>query len=78
MNPRDTLTPREREVCALLTEGASNRRIATTLVVTENTVEFHLRNIFDKLRVCNRTQAAMRFIETGAITTPTQSGSNCR
>jgi DNA-binding NarL/FixJ family response regulator len=73
MNPIDTLTPREREVCALLTDGASNHRIATTLFVTENTVEFHLRNIFQKLHVCNRTQAAMQSIKMVAFRSPTPS-----
>jgi LuxR family maltose regulon positive regulatory protein len=73
MNPSDTLSPREREVCDLLTDGASNHRIATTLFITENTVEFHLRNIFRKLNVCNRTQAAMRCIKMAAFRTLTPS-----
>lgn len=44
-----TLTPRERDVLALMTEGRSNGAIARRLVVTERTVESHVAAIFDKL-----------------------------
>jgi DNA-binding NarL/FixJ family response regulator len=44
-----TLTPREREVLALMAEGCSNHAIAGTLYVTEGAVEKHVRNIFGKL-----------------------------
>lgn len=43
------LTAREREVLALMAEGRSNQAIATSLVVTEKTVETHVANIFSKL-----------------------------
>lgn len=45
----DELTAREREVLALMAEGRSNQAIATSLVVTEKTVETHVANIFSKL-----------------------------
>jgi DNA-binding NarL/FixJ family response regulator len=48
-SPLDELTPREREVLALLAEGLSNRAIAERLVVTERTVEAHVKQIFMKL-----------------------------
>ncbi len=48
-DPLDALTPREREVLALMAQGASNTRIAETLVVTSGAVEKHIRNIFSKL-----------------------------
>ncbi len=48
-DPLDALTPREREVLALMAQGASNTRIAETLVVTSGAVEKHIRNIFTKL-----------------------------
>lgn len=48
-DPLDALTPREREVLALMAQGASNARIAQTLVVTHGAVEKHIRNIFTKL-----------------------------
>lgn len=45
----DTLTPREREVLAMMAEGRSNTAIAAVLVVTERAVEKHISNIFAKL-----------------------------
>jgi DNA-binding NarL/FixJ family response regulator len=53
------LTDREREVLDLVAEGLTNRQIAERLVVSENTVRAHLRNILDKLHVNNRVQAAL-------------------
>jgi DNA-binding NarL/FixJ family response regulator len=52
------LTHREVEVLSLVTQGASNRGIAESLVISEHTVRAHLRNILDKLRLDNRIQAA--------------------
>src|SRR3954468_15602985 len=48
-DPLDELTPREREVLALMAEGCSNSAIATQLVVTERAVEKHVTNVFAKL-----------------------------
>ena len=48
-DPLAELTTREREVLALLAEGRSNSAIAQSLVVTESTVEAHIRHIFAKL-----------------------------
>ena len=53
-----TLTPRELEILSLVAQGASNSRIAGTLWVTEQTVKFHLSNVYRKLGVANRTQAS--------------------
>jgi DNA-binding NarL/FixJ family response regulator len=50
-NPLDQLTDREREVLALMAEGRSNRAIAQQLVVTEHTVEKHVKNIFATLHL---------------------------
>ena len=53
----DALTEREREVLELLVQGiTSNRDLAERLVVSENTVKYHLRNILDKLHLQNRAQ----------------------
>ncbi|MCU1486382.1 MAG: two component transcriptional regulator, LuxR family [Actinomycetia bacterium] len=48
-DPLDRLTPREREVLALMAEGRSNGAIAEALVVSDGAVEKHVRNIFTKL-----------------------------
>jgi DNA-binding CsgD family transcriptional regulator/tetratricopeptide (TPR) repeat protein len=53
------LTPREREVAALVAGGMTNRAIAAELVITEATTERHIRNIFDKLGLTSRAQLAV-------------------
>jgi DNA-binding NarL/FixJ family response regulator len=52
------LTERERAVLELLANGMTNAQIAERLVVQESTVKYHLQNIFQKLGVANRTEAA--------------------
>lgn len=52
------LTRREREILQLVSQGNTNGQVARTLWVTEQTVKFHLANIFRKLDVTNRTQAS--------------------
>jgi two-component system response regulator DevR len=52
------LTKREREILALVAEGHSNAQLAKMLWVTEQTVKFHLSNIYRKLDVSNRTEAS--------------------
>ncbi|MTD31613.1 response regulator transcription factor [Planomicrobium sp. YIM 101495] len=59
------LTPREQEVLAELTKGQSNREIASALFVTEKTVKTHISNIFSKLGVQDRTQAALYAVKHG-------------
>jgi pimeloyl-ACP methyl ester carboxylesterase/DNA-binding CsgD family transcriptional regulator len=53
----DSLTAREREVLALITEGLGNAEIAARLSISEKTVRNHVSNIFDKLGVWTRAQA---------------------
>jgi DNA-binding NarL/FixJ family response regulator len=55
----DALSPREAEVLQLLAQGVTNRQIAESLVISENTVKTHLRNIMEKLHLANRSQAAV-------------------
>ena len=57
----DALTPREREVLALIAEGKSNSEIADKLVLSMPTVKTHVRNILFKLGVRDRLQAALLF-----------------
>ncbi|HEY7197368.1 MAG TPA: response regulator transcription factor [Gaiellaceae bacterium] len=52
------LTPREVEILQLAAEGLSNAQVARRLWVTEQTVKFHLSNIYRKLDVANRTEAS--------------------
>lgn len=54
----DQLTERERDILHLVALGQSNKQIALALHVTTNTVKAHLKSIFDKLDVSNRTEAA--------------------
>jgi DNA-binding NarL/FixJ family response regulator len=62
------LTDREREVLNLLVQGVtSNRELAERLVVTENTVKYHLRNILDKLHVQNRAQVVAYAVRHGMV-----------
>jgi DNA-binding NarL/FixJ family response regulator len=53
------LTRRESEVLKELTKGKSNKEIASSLFITEKTVKTHISNIFSKLEVTDRTQAAL-------------------
>lgn len=57
---RFQLTTRERQVLDLVRRGATNATIAKTLSITSSTVEFHMKNIFDKLGAHSRTDALFR------------------
>ena len=52
-----SLTSRELEILEILSQGYSNREITGKLEISENTVKFHLKNIYEKIQVDNRTQA---------------------
>ncbi len=58
LDDESDLTKREREILALVAEGSSNGTVARKLWVTEQTVKFHLSNIYRKLGVSNRTAAS--------------------
>src|SRR6202012_2433010 len=70
LDPLDVLSPREREVLALMAEGASNAGIARQIFVTEGTVEKHVRSVLTKLDLPEsetehrRVLAVLRFLET--------------
>ena len=62
------LTEREREVLDLLVQGiTSNRELAERLVISENTVKYHFRNILDKLHVQNRAQVVAFAVRHGMV-----------
>ena len=55
--PMSRLTTRERELLSVLADGWTNLQIATRTGISENTVKYHLRNLYDKLDVRNRAMA---------------------
>jgi DNA-binding NarL/FixJ family response regulator len=55
------LSPREREILELLAEGFPNKEIASRMGVTDGTVRWHLRHVYNKLHVRSRTEAALKF-----------------
>ncbi len=61
------LTEREREVFELIAQGLSNSEIADRLFLTEGTVKTHVKHIFDKLEVRDRTQAVILAYEVGVV-----------
>ncbi|HEX5506181.1 MAG TPA: response regulator transcription factor [Thermomicrobiales bacterium] len=66
--PGEALTAREREVLELLVQGVtSNQELAARLVVSENTVKYHLRNILDKLHLQNRAQVIAYAVRHGLV-----------
>lgn len=73
---RYELTSREREVATLIALGSTNRQIAAQLVVSERTVETHVRNILSKLHLTSRTQVALWVVEAGPIKPPSSQQDN--
>jgi DNA-binding NarL/FixJ family response regulator len=63
----DPLTERELEVLQLIVDGHNNKAIARKLYITVNTVKTHIRKIFQKLCVNDRTQAAIQALRVGLV-----------
>ena len=66
----ESLTPREREVLRLLSEGMSARQMARRLELSERTINTHVANVYRKLAVSNRVQAVRQAIRLGLVTEP--------
>ena len=67
-DPRiDSLTPREKEILVLMSQGMSNAEIAEHLVVSATTVKTHVGNVLAKLDVRDRVQAVVVAYETGLM-----------
>ena len=64
------LTKRELEILLLVADGSSNGQLAKKLWVTEQTVKFHLSNIYRKLEVANRTEASRWAHLNGLLASP--------
>jgi non-specific serine/threonine protein kinase len=63
------LTPREREIAALIAQGMTNREIAAELFIGERTVDTHVEHILDKLGMRSRIQVATWAAENGLAAT---------
>lgn len=64
---RGGLTDREHDVLQLIAQGSTNREIAEKLVISENTVNFHVKNILQKLHLRNRAEAVAYAYRTGLV-----------
>ena len=64
---RADLTPRELEVLELLSQGSTNKQIACSLNISDNTVRCHVINIMDKLQVSDRTEAVANALKNGIL-----------
>jgi DNA-binding NarL/FixJ family response regulator len=61
-SPLASLTPRERELLAALSEGNSNAQLAARFEISVQTVKFHLKNVYEKLGIGNRAQAVALYV----------------
>jgi len=65
---KDELSEREREILQLVADGSTNKEIGTRLFISENTVNYHMKNILAKLHLRSRAQAAAYAVQSGIVT----------
>lgn len=70
VRPRMPFSAKETQILTLLTKGQSNKVIAQAMDISENTVKFHLKHVFTKLAVDNRTAAISAALRLGLIDPP--------
>ena len=63
----EELTPRELEVLQLIRDGHKNKQVADLLSISENTVNFHIKNIVEKLGANDRTHAVTIAVRRGLL-----------
>jgi len=66
----DPLTRREREILALLAKGLTSRQIGSEFLISERTVKVHIGNIYRKLHVNNRVDAALEAMRIRLVEPP--------
>ncbi len=64
---RSDLTVRELQILELLAQGSTNKQIAGTLTISDNTVRHHVNNIMEKLQVTDRTEAVATALRNGVL-----------
>jgi DNA-binding NarL/FixJ family response regulator len=70
MAPSEKLSSRQQEVVDQLLEGKSNKLIASSLNISERTVEFHLKNIYDKFQVSSRVELILKLGDSTVAGSP--------
>jgi DNA-binding NarL/FixJ family response regulator len=68
--PATALTDREMEVLNAAARGLTNKAIGLQLGISDRTVQGHLRNIFEKLNVTNRTEAVVKAVQLNLMVLP--------
>lgn len=63
-DPLESLTVREEELLRALTNGWTNEQIASRIGISQNTVKYHLKNLYEKIGASNRAQAVAMYLSS--------------